>query len=391
MEMTASKIHPFFSSKKILFGLNSIKELGVEAKALGGSKVLIVTDPGVIKAGLIDFIKPSLESQNVSYIIYDKVAPDPPTTVVDECAQWIKEHGIDMVIGFGGGSSLDTAKGAAIMAVNRGTILDYCGKSLVPKPGLPKILVPTTAGTGSEVTNVLIIVSEKEGMKRAVYSDYALGDVVIVDPMLTLSMPPAVTADTGMDALVHAIETFVATTATPFSDVLAIEAIRIIAKSLPVVYAKGECLEARYDMALGALLAGLAFGSGGLGAVHALAYPLGTEYHLPHGRTNAIMLPHVMAFNLAGANEKYGKIGEAMGVRIEGLSPIEKAKASLMEVRNLISQVDISYQLKDYGIKKEDISKLTMEGMKYSRLFIPNPRNLNQEDVKKIYTEAWQS
>lgn len=391
MEMTASKIHPFFSSKKILFGLNSIKELGVEAKALGGSKVLIVTDPGVIKAGLIDFIKPSLESQNVSYIIYGKVTPDPPTTVVDECAQWIKEHGIDMVIGFGGGSSLDTAKGAAIMAVNRGTILDYCGKSLVPKPGLPKILVPTTAGTGSEVTNVLIIISEKERMKRAVYSDYALADVVIVDPMLTLSMPPAVTADTGMDALVHAIETFVATTATPFSDILAIKAISLITKNLPIVYVKGESLEARYHMALGSLLAGLAFGSGGLGAVHALAYPLGTEYHLPHGRTNAIMLPHVMAFNLIGGVEKYGKIGEAMGARIEGLSPIERAKASLMEVRNLISQVDISYQLKDYGIKKEDIPQLTMEGMKYSRLFIPNPRNLNEEDVKKIYTEAWQS
>lgn len=387
--MIPSKIYAFFSPRKILFGFNSIKELGVEAKALGGSKALVVTDSGVIKAGMIEWIKSSLESQGISYTIFDKVMADPPIRIVLECVRWIKDKDIDILIGLGGGSSLDTAKGAAIMASNSGKILDYCGKDLLPRPGLPKILIPTTSGTGSEVTKVLIITDEEEGMKKAIYSDYALADVAIIDPILTLSMPQTVTVDTGVDAFVHAIETFVATTATPFSDVLAIEAIRIIAKSLPVVYAKGECLEARYDMALGALFAGLAFGSGGLGAVHALAYPLGTEYHLPHGRTNAIVLPHVMAFNLAGANEKYGKIGEVMGVRIEGLSPIERAKASVAEVRGLLGQVNVSTRLRDYGIPKKSIPDLAKEGMKYSRLFIPNPRDLSEDDVKKIYTDAW--
>jgi alcohol dehydrogenase class IV len=389
MEMITSKTHTFFSPKKILFGLNSIRELGVEAKALGGSKALIVTDPGVIGAGIIEFVKPFLESQGISYTVYDKVMSDPPTRVVEETVQWIREGDVDIVIGLGGGSSLDTAKGAAILAKNTGTILNYCGIDLVPKPGLPKILIPTTAGTGSEGTKVLIITNEREGMKRALYSNYALADVAIVDPMLTLSMPPTLTADTGMDALVHAIETFVAITATPFSDILTIEAIRLISKSLPMAYAKGECLEARYDMALGSLMAGLAFGSGGLGAVHALAYPLGTEYHLPHGRTNGMMLPHVMAFNLIGGTEKYGKIAEAMGARIEGLSQIKRARSALAEVRSLLEQINMPYQLKDYGIPKEDISKLAKEGMKYSRLFIPNPRDLSEEDVKRIYTEAW--
>jgi alcohol dehydrogenase class IV len=170
---------------------------------------------------------------------------------------------------------------------------------------------------------------------------------------------------------------------------MAMEAIRVIAQNLPIVYAKGDCLEARYGMALGALLAGLAFGSGGLGAVHALAYPLGTEYHLPHGRVNAMMLPHVMSFNLIGRADKYGKIGEAMGAKVEGLSPMEGAKTALTEVKSLLNHVNLSFRLRDYGVSKGDISQLAKEGMKYSRLFIPNPRNLSEEDVQRIYSEAW--
>jgi alcohol dehydrogenase class IV len=226
-------------------------------------------------------------------------------------------------------------------------------------------------------------------MNKAIYSDHALAEVAIVDPMLTLSMPSSVTVDTGLDALVHAIETFVAKTATPFSDILALEAIRLIVKNLPAAYAKGDSLEARYGMALGALMAGFAFGSGGLGAVHALAYPLASEYHLTHGRSNAAILLHVMAFNLIGSVEQYGKIGEAMGALSEGLTPFKTAQASLTEVRNLLSQVNVSTQLRDYGIPKEGISRLVQETMKFSRLFVPNPRNLTESDVEKIYTEAW--
>ena len=385
----SSMIHCFSSPKKVHFGLNSIKKIGVEGKILGGSKAIIVTDSGLMKSGLVEQIGSYLEASGVSYFIFDQVKADPPVSVIEECVRWIREKKVDIVIGVGGGSSLDTAKGAAIMAGNLGTILDYAGNDLVPKPGLPKILAPTTAGTGSEVTRVLIVTDEKAGMKKAIYSDHALAEVAIVDPMLTLSMPSSVTVDTGLDALVHAIETFVAKTATPFSDILALKAIRLIVENLPAAYAKGEALEARYGMALGALMAGFAFGSGGLGAVHALAYPLASEYHLTHGRSNAAILLHVMAFNLIGSVEKYGKIGETMGAPLEGLTPFKTAQASLTEVRNLLIQVNVSTQLRNYGIPKEGISRLVQEAMKFSRLFVPNPRNLTESDVEKIYTEAW--
>lgn len=222
----------FLFPGKFLFGFNSIKGLGVEAKAL------FVTDR-VIKAGMIEWIKSSLESQGISYTVFDKVVADPPIRIVEECVRWIKDEDIDILMGLGEGSSLGTAKGVAIMALNPGKILDYCGKDVVPRRGLPKILIPTPAGTGSEVTKVLIVTDEEERMKRAIYSNHVLENVTIIDPKLTLSIPQAVQVDTGVDAFVHAIETFVARTATPFSDLLAIEAIRIIAKSLPVVYVKG--------------------------------------------------------------------------------------------------------------------------------------------------------
>jgi alcohol dehydrogenase len=385
----ASMIHCFSSPKKVLFGLNSIKKIGLEGKILGGSKAILVTDLGVMKSGLVEQIGSFLEASGISYVIYDQVKADAPVSVIEECVRWIREKKVDIVIGVGGGSSLDTAKGAAIMAGSLGTICDYAGNDLVPKPGLPKMLVPTTAGTGSEVTRVLIVTDEKAGMKKAIYSDHALAEVAIVDPMLTLSMPSSVTVDTGLDALVHAIETFVSKTANPFSDMLALEAIRLIVKNLPAAYAKGDSLEARYGMALGSLMAGFAFGSGGLGAVHALAYPLASEYHLTHGRSNAAILLHVMAFNLTGSVERYGKIGEAMGIPLEGLPPFNMAQASLTEVRNLFSQINVSMQLRDYGIPKEDISRLVQEAMKFSRLFVPNPRNLTESDIEKIYNDAW--
>jgi alcohol dehydrogenase class IV len=383
------KIHSFFSPNKILFGIGASKEIGKETKALGGTKALIITDPGVSNSGLIDSIRSNLEEAGLKVFLFDRVEPEPPASVVDEGAQFIKDKGVDIVIGVGGGSSLDVAKGASLLASNPGNVLDYCGIDLIPKRGLPKILVPTTAGTGSEVTRVFVVTDKRDNMKRVVYSNYAISDLAIVDPMLTISMTSKVTADTGMDALVHAIETYVSMNATPFSDISASEAIRLITKYLPMAFAKNENLEARYHMSLASLLAGLAFASGGLGAVHALAYPLGTEYHLPHGRTNAIMLPHVMEFNLIGNRSRYALIAEMMG-KGEDIKDL-KAKAALAveAVTELLDDIQIPYHLRDYGIPKEGIPKLVKEGMKQARLFVPNPRNLSERDVEVIYTKAW--
>jgi alcohol dehydrogenase class IV len=389
MDIGAIKTHVFLSPNRILFGIDAVKGLAAEVKQLGGGKVLVVTDPGVVGAGLVEAIKDSLDSEGISFSVFDKVEPEPAARVVEQCAQYLRDEKCDVIIGVGGGSSLDVAKGASIMGTNEGRVLDFAGMDLVPKRGVPKILVPTTAGTGSEVTRVFVMTDEESDLKKAVYSIYALADVAIVDPMMTLSMPPKVTADTGIDALVHAIETYVAMTATPFSDILAIEAIALIAENVTKAFAKGENLEARYNMALAATISGLAFGSGGLGAVHALSNPLGILYHLPHGRTNAIMLPHIMSFNLIGNPAKFAQIAEAMGEEVEGLSDMEAATFAVDAVKELLDQLKIPIQLRDYDIPQKDIPRLVEGAMKVSRLFAFNPRDLTQEDVEEIYRMAW--
>jgi len=384
-----SKTHVFFSPTKITVGLNAARQVAQEVKQFGGSRVLIVTDPGVVAADLIKPIETSLNSGDITYVVYKGVEPEPPSRVIDQGAEIFQVEGCDLVLGVGGGSSLDVAKGISILAANKGKILDYCGVDQVPLNGAPMILMPTTAGTGSEVTRVLVLTDEEQNTKNVVFTPYALANAAIVDPLLTLSMPPSVTADTGMDAMVHAIETYVSMNATVFSDIFAENAIQLIADYLPVAWAKGSNTEARYNMSLAATLAGLAFGSGGLGAVHALAYPLGTEYHMTHGRTNAIMLPHVMQYNIPGSPERYARIAELMGKDIEGYGLLEAADLAVESIRELLDTIHVSCQIKDYGIPEADLPKLAEGAMKQARLFVPNPRDLNQEDVASIYREAY--
>ncbi len=379
----------FFSPNKIMFGMGLAETVAGEVAALGGTKVLIVTDPGVLKAGIEAPVVKSLESAKIPYAIFDGVEPEPPAESVDNGAAKFRSEQCDLVVGIGGGSSLDVAKGVSVMAANEGSVLDVTGVDLVKKRGAPKILIPTTAGTGSEVTRVFVITDKSTNTKKVVYSLFCLSETAIVDPMLTLSMPPKVTADTGMDALVHAIETYVARSATAFSDILAEKAIQLIARNLPIAWAKGSNIEARYNMSLAALLAGMAFASGGLGAVHALSYPLGTEYHMPHGRSNAIMLPHIMRYNLCGNPQRYAKIAELMGRDVFGLASMEAATLSVDAVLELLQIMQVPHNLRDYGISNKDIPKLAEAGMLQSRLFVPNPRDISREDAETIYEEAY--
>jgi len=383
-----NKISNFFSPKKIILGQNTVKNVGDEAKALGGSRAIIVTDPGIVSAGYAQTVEEALHAAKIEGGIFDKVIPEPPARVVTECGKMIREGKYNIVIGLGGGSSLDIAKGAAIMATNPGTIVDYAGIDLVPKPGLPKILIPTTAGTGSETSRSLVVIDE-QNIKRSIASSFGISDVAILDPLLTLSMPPNVTANTGMDALVHAIESYVSATTTPFAEILAIEAISLIAHNLPLAYSKGSNLIARYNMLLAASIAGLAFASSRLGIVHGLAYVIDTEYHLPHGRANAIMLPHVMDFNKTGNLAKFAKIAEAMGENVGSLSVYEAAGKSVEAVKNLLGAVQVPFRLSQYGIPRDHLPKLVEGGMKQARLFVPNPRDVTQEDLKRIYENAF--
>jgi alcohol dehydrogenase class IV len=384
-----SRVCNFFSPNKIILGQDTVKKVGEEAKALGGSRALIVTDPGIVSAGYAKLVEETLQAAKIEVGIFDRVVPEPPARCVEEGAERIREGGYDLVIGLGGGSPLDIAKGAAIMANNPGKIVDYAGIDEVPKAGLPKILIPTTAGTGSETSRSLVVIDERDNTKKSIASSFGISDVAILDPMLTLSMPPQVTANTGMDALVHAIESYVSATTTPFAEILAIEAISLIAHNLPLAYSKGSNLTARYNMLLAASLAGLAFASSRLGIVHGLAYVIDTEYHLPHGRANAIMLPHVMEFNKTGNLAKFGRIAEAMGEPVGGLSPYEAADKSIQAVKNLLAALQIPYRLSQYGIPKDHLPKLVEGGMKQARLFVPNPRDVTQEDLRWIYEKAF--
>jgi alcohol dehydrogenase class IV len=388
-ESIQSKTHVFYSPTKITIGINSVQQVAHEVKQFGGNKVLIVTDPGVIAAKLLEPIESSLKSGDISYIVYDGVEPEPPARVIDQGAAKFQSEGCDLVLGVGGGSSLDVAKGVSILAANKGRILDFCGIDQVPRKGAPMILMPTTAGTGSEVTRVLVLTDEDQNTKNVVFTPYALANAAIIDPLLSLSMPAVVTADTGMDAMVHAIETYVSMNATEFSDVFAERAIQLIADNLPIAWAKGSNTQARYNMSLAATMAGLAFGSGGLGAVHALAYPLGTEYHMTHGRTNAIMLPHVMRYNIPGSPEKYARIAELMGQEIDGYGLLEAAELAVGAVQELLFTIKVSFSIRDYGIPETDLPKLIEGGMKQARLFVPNPRDLAEEDVASIYKAAY--
>lgn len=383
------KISVFLAPRKTLLGKDAVAQLGKEAKALNAKKALVVTDSGVVKAGLVEIILEALTKASISAKVFDKVEPEPPVRVVEACIAAIKADDYDLIVGLGGGSALDVAKGAAAIAPHGGKVLDYVGMDTIAGPGLPKILIPTTAGTGSEATRVFVMTDEADNTKKVVFSDFLMSDVAILDPMLTLSMPPAVTADTGLDALVHAIESYVSVNTTPFAEIFALEAMSLIAHNLPVAFAKGAHLQARYNMLLAANLAGSAFTSGGLGAVHGLSYVLGTQYHMPHGRSNAIMLPHIMAFNRTANREKFAKIALAMGEATDGISLHEASEKSVAAVKNLLTSVGISFRLSDYGIKREDLPLLVEGGLKQSRLFVPNPRDLTEPDVRKIYEGAF--
>ncbi|MDA8124714.1 MAG: iron-containing alcohol dehydrogenase [Deltaproteobacteria bacterium] len=383
------RVSPFFAPNRILLGKGVAGQVGQEVRMLGGKKVLIVTDPGVVKVGLTAAIEEGLKAEGIPWGIYADVVPEPPARIIDEAAKIAREGNYDTVIGIGGGSSLDVAKGVAMMATHTGKALDYVGQNMFKERGLTKILIPTTAGTGSEATGVCVVTDEEENTKKSYYSHLLLPESALLDPLLTVSMPPSVTADTGMDALSHAVESFVSVNRTPHSEILSLEAIRLIAESMAVACLKGSELWARYNMLLASNLAGMAFTSGGLGASHGLAYPLGTEYHIPHGKSNAIMLPHVMRFNRVACPEQFAKIAVAMGQPIEGLPLYDAAEMACEAVEQLIETIGLSSRLPDYGVPDTDIPRLVECALKQSRFFVPNPRNLGEKEIRSIYEMAF--
>ena len=384
-----NRITLFRTTKRIVFGLGSIERVGAEVRGLKAKKVLVVTDPGIVQAGLLEPLKYSLQEANITFALFDGVEPDPRLEVVRQCVEMGRKEGVEALIGYGGGSSLDIAKVAAVMLTNEGDLAQFFGIDLIPNPGLPVILIPTTAGTGSEVTPIAILSDTREKLKKGIVSPYLFPEVALLDPQLTVGLPPAVTAFTGLDALIHAIESYTSVNAFDLTDHLAYRAMELIYDNIRTAYARGEDLEARAHMLEGSLLAGMAFANAGVTAVHAFAYPLGGEFHVAHGLANSVMLPHVMRFNLLGNLPKFADIGSALGLDTDPLTDKEAALEALEAVEDLMEDLNIPRRLRDLNIPREAIPPLAEGVMKVTRLLANNPRRITLEDARRIYEEAW--
>jgi len=381
-------VYPFVLPRVVCVGQGALYHLGTEMERLGARKALVITDKGIIEAGLHAKVLQLLKSHHINTTVYSQVEPEPSSECVEQAAEIAREGVYDVIVGLGGGSAMDVAKGASILATNGGRIRDYIGIEAIPVPGLPTVLVATTAGTGAEVTMNAIFTFKDEKVKKGVVSRYLLATVAIVDPELTATVPPHVTAATGMDALVHAIESFTAVKATHHTDLYALEAISLISGNLRRAVACGSDMEARSKMALGSFLAGVSLANAGVGAVHALAYPLGGRFQISHGVANALLLPTVMEFNLIGNLEKFAAVGEAMGESIAGKSVREAALAAVKAVRELSLDVGIPQSMKEVGVTESGVEELIEGALQQTRLLNNNPRSLTKEDIRGLYLRA---
>lgn len=389
--MYYDKIVPFLLPARVIAAIGAAERcLLQEVQAFDAKKVLIVSDEVLKKTGLVDTIVSYLDNSGLEIKLYTDVEPEPSIENLEKGVAYMRKESFDVVVAVGGGSVMDVAKLMAVLTVHEGDVRDYIGSHLLKRRGVPMIVMPTTSGTGSEVTINAVFRDVANKNKKVAVSPYIMPDVAIVDPVLTLSVPAPVTAASGMDALTHAIEAYTALKATPQADLYAIDAIQRIGKSLRTAVANGSDIQARYEMSLGSLFGGIANGVSSVGAVHALSYPLGAEYHLPHGVSNALMLPHVMKKNIVGNVERFGHIARLLGEDTTGLSPIEAAETALSAVIKLSEDVGIPGHLRDFGIPKEIIPEWAKKAIEtQQRLLTNNPRKLTEKDIAEIYTSAW--
>ena len=380
----------FSTVSDVLSGPGSSAQLGDMAAGMGIRRVLIVTDPGIIKFGLLDAAVKNLEANNIALNIYADVVADPPESVVLDAVGAAQEFGCDGVIGFGGGSSMDVAKLLAVLITGEQPLADIYGVDQIIGGRLPLIQVPTTAGTGSEATMVSIITTG-ETTKAGVVSRTLLADKIILDAGLTTGLPPAVTAATGIDAMVHAIEAYTTKNKkNPLSDMLAREALRLMAGNIETAVKQGDNLEARSAMLLGAMLAGQAFANAPVAAVHALAYPLGGNYHIPHGLSNSLVLPHVLRFNGLEAGHQYAELAPII---LPGKTlpedPLAVTELLATYFLQLAEDLGLPTTLRQMSIDESDLPMLAEQAMLQQRLLINNPRDVSFDDALAIYQRAF--
>ncbi|WP_425334185.1 iron-containing alcohol dehydrogenase [Polynucleobacter sphagniphilus] len=377
----------FHSTRSILVERGGAANLAKIIQARGGKSVLIVTDPGVLSAGLLSQSQQGFKDLGIALDVFSQVQADPPISVIENAVNAAQQCRADYIVGFGGGSSMDVAKLVALLATGKEKLSEVYGVGVAKGPRLPLILVPTTAGTGSEVTTISIVtVSDSE--KKGVVSPQLLPDLALLDAQLTLGLPSHVTAATGIDAMVHAIEAFTTKRLkNPISDCLAKEALRLLASNLHRAVRSGNDIEARENMLLGACLAGMAFTNAPVAGVHALAYPIGARFHVPHGLSNALMLGPVMRFNLEQAHFMYAELGQIIQPGLLG-STLDQATQLADYLGSLATELGLPGRLTDVGITENDINQLAADAMLQTRLLMNSPREITLQDAAALYAEA---
>ena len=377
----------FLSVQEVHFGFESSKLVGQSCGKLNLSKVLIVSDKFMVESGMVQKLCDILDLYKISYSIFSEFDPSPSITQVENACSFMKEEGCQGVIGFGGGSSLDTAKAIAILLNNPPPIAQYFGIDKIPNKGCPMIMIPTTAGTGSEVSDACIIRDEKTQIKSGMRSKFLISDISLVDPDLTISMPPKLTASTGMDALTHCIEGYVSNGSSVMTRLYHREAIRLISTYLRNAVGNGNNKEARYNVMLGSMYAGWAMSVASLGACHAMAYPIEGKYHISHGDANASLLPAVMRFNVLGNLGLFKEMAVAMGENVEGLTTREAAYKAVEAVETLTKDIGIP-GISEFGVVESDLREFAEIVIKNTRLLNYNPRKATVESLTQVYYDA---
>lgn len=378
----------FQTAKRLISGPNSLENLGEE---LGNftdvKKVLIITQDFLKGFPCMDTIKAILDEKGIAYDIEVDVDAEPTVANIEGIHRRISEVNYDLFIGIGGGSVLDAAKMLSVLDKNDLSLLDMLGTELIPNKGVPMILIPTTSGTGSEVTPNAIITIPEEELKIGIVSRHFLPDLVILDPVLTVTLPPSITAATGMDAFTHSFESYISNKANPISDLYALESMKLIARSIVTSYIEADNIEARQDMLLASTYGGMALTAAGTAAVHALAYPLGGKFNIPHGEANSMLLPHVTRVNLDAIEERMAIVAKHIGVvsSESNATDSEAAERLIVQIEEWTQKLNIPQNLRDFGVSDSDVTTLSEAAFKVRRLLDNNPKELSVEDIKGIY------
>ncbi|MBS2771358.1 alcohol dehydrogenase [Anoxybacillus sp. UARK-01] len=379
-------IHKFMMPE-IIFGNGSIQQVGESCLRLGATNVLIVSDPGVIAAGWLDVVIQSCKQAGLKYTTFSDITINPKDEEVEKGCRVYMEHECDSIIGVGGGSSIDVAKAIAILATNGGQIQSYEGVDKIHHPLPPQVMVATTAGSGSEVSQFSVIVDTKKQKKMTIISRSLIPDIAIIDPETLVTKSAELTGATGMDVLTHGIEAYVSLAATPLTDVQAKNAISLVAEYLRPSVASKMNREAKTNMAMASLQSGLAFSNAILGAVHAMSHAVGGKYNLLHGDVNSILLPHVMEYNLLANPKKFADIALFLGMDIRGMSHMEAGRRAIEYVKQLTVDIGAPQRLSSIGVE-EEMKKMSLMAL-HDACMITNPRDVTAEDIEEIFRRAW--